>query len=88
MNFFQFMDIKYQEVSIELGQDYSLTKDGRAKAIHSLIGTYRILSKWLHFPILLTEFLLMKTKLTQEPISPLKTKPQLVKENSEIVTQN
>lgn len=72
MNLFQFLDIKYQETSIELGKEYSVFKDGRAKAIHSMIGLYRTISKWISWPILVTEFLLMKTGITEMPVSPIK----------------
>lgn len=79
MTFFEFMDIKYQEVSIKLGNNYSLFSDGRAKAIHALIGASRIASKWLHFPILISEFIIMKIGLKAPPVSPLAAEKEAAK---------
>lgn len=76
MTIFEFLDIKYQEVSIALGEEYTVFLDGRAKAIHALIGFYRLISKWISIPILLTECLLFKTHLISEPVSPIKLKQQ------------
>lgn len=72
MNLFQYLDIKYQETAIELGRDYSVAKDGRAKAIHFIINTHKMTAKWLAVPGLLLGFILVKLKLKPIPISPIK----------------
>lgn len=86
MNLFEFLDLKYQNAAMELQVKYSVTKDGKAKAVHSLINLYRSMAKWVWKPILLTQFVLMRFKLLPMPKPPEKPKaPQINKVSDTVV---
>ncbi len=88
MKIFEFLDIEFQLVSVKNGNAYSLFSDGRAKALHSIIGFLRSAAKWLSVPLIIGKFLLMKAHLIDEPISPLKPRePELEASEEMKVTQ-
>lgn len=90
MNLFEFLDLKYQNAAMELQLKYSVTKDGKAKAVHSLINLYRSMAKWVWKPILLTQFVLMRFKLLPMPTPPVLPErpkaPQINKVSDTVVT--
>lgn len=76
MNAFEFFDIKFQQVSVELGKDYSLYADGRAKGIHAIIGIMRTFYKYMAIPLLVCEYVSMKVGVSDVPESPIKKKAE------------
>lgn len=88
MNLFEFLDVKFQQIAVAKSQKYSLFKDGRLKAIQSLMGWYRTISKFISVPILLIEFLLMKLRITPIPVVPDLNSSMPVANETETVTIN
>lgn len=75
MNFFEFLDTKYRKTANALSQVYHPIPDGYAKAASSLIGFQRSLSKWCSMPLLVIEYLLVKTSWRDAPVFEIQTKP-------------
>jgi hypothetical protein len=87
MNLFSFLDAKFQITSQELSKDFSPYKDGKTKAIHSIINWMRFLGKWGSVPLILGEFVLVKCKLLPAPESPLKKDLKTIEAKKEVVAQ-
>lgn len=78
MDFFEFLDTHYRNNAVELSQNFSLIKDGQAKAAYSLIGAYRTIIIWSYRPILLAKFVFMKFHIMKAPeLLPILKKPKL-----------
>jgi hypothetical protein len=71
MRLFDFLDILYQKLSLQLARDYSIAKDAECKAIHMLIGWQRFFFKWLAVPKLIGHWMLVKLHIIKAPASPL-----------------
>lgn len=70
MDLFSFLDLKYRQSASDIQKQFNIYKDGRLKAIHSLIGLMRSASKWASYPLVLGEFFLVKLHFISPPEEP------------------
>lgn len=67
MTFFDFLDIRYRSLNLELQVHYTIAKDAELKAAYQLIQGQRVFFKWLQMPILIMKFLLVQLHLLKTP---------------------
>ena len=84
MKFFEYLDCKYVEVNVELQSEFSLYKQAKTHAIQNLISSMRCLFRWVSYPIIVVEFILVCLKLRSKPIS-LKERSDAAKKAKESV---
>lgn len=71
MNLVQFIENRFQELTVELQVEYVASKDAELKALHAVMTAYRTVLKWLKIPQVIFDFFLMRLELTPEPKAPL-----------------
>lgn len=75
MKLFDYLDTKFQVMSVELQSNFTILKDSEMKAMYKILEWYRSALKYLLIPKVLVEWLLVCIGLRKAPISPLKAAP-------------
>lgn len=71
MNLVQFIENRFQELTVELQVKYVASKDAELKALHAVMNAYRTVLKWLKIPQVLFDFMLVRLEFAPEPKAPL-----------------
>ena len=76
MKFFDYLDVTFQlESKQNTLEAFSLFRDGKIKAVHSLIGAMRFTYKWMNVPLLFLDYLAVQLRLHPAPMAPLPLQP-------------
>ena len=67
MNLVQFIENRYQELTLESKNAFSVTKDAEIKASHQILTSYRTFLKWALIPKVIFNFIQVKLGLRDEP---------------------
>ena len=67
MTFFEYLDRRFTNLTVELKDNYDNWKKGQQNAAHYLIDTQRTWVKWISIPGLIISFWLTKFKLMKLP---------------------
>lgn len=67
MKLFNYLDIQYRNLNIELQQEYTISKEAELKAAYSIIQMQRSFFKWLHIPLLVSKYVLIRCRVLQAP---------------------
>lgn len=85
MTFFQYLDHRYRTLNIELQKEYRLAPEGELKAAYSLIQTQRAFFKYLHIPILISKFFLIKLRVLKGIEEP---QPKEIEDEANVVVSS
>lgn len=71
MTFFEYLDIKFQQCAVNKQSQFSVKAEQETKAVYMILQAYRWVHKWLAVPRVLFDFILVKSKIREAPVSPL-----------------
>lgn len=71
MNFFEYLDIKFQKCAVNKQTMYSVKAEQETKAVYMILQAYRWIHKWLAVPRVLFDYVMVCTGFREIPISPL-----------------
>lgn len=86
MKFFEYLDCKYVEKNLELSYEFSLFTQAETHAIQNLIATMRCLFRWLSYPKIVCEFILVCLNLRSKPLS-IKERQDAAKAQANLVSK-
>lgn len=67
MEFFEFIDINFQNKSYENSVKYSIKRDGELQALHMMVGMERKFFKWTAFFKFIFDYFLVLLTFKDEP---------------------
>lgn len=83
MTLTEFLDTTYKNLTLELRDNFAVSKDGKVKSIAEIMKFCRFVSKWYWVFGLTFEYMLVKMKIKAEPTFQLPTTPDKVTPSGE-----
>ena len=76
MKFFDYLDVTFQvESKQNTLEGFKMSRDGKLKAVHFLIGAMRAFFKWAYVPLLVLDWCAVQLHVHPAPVPPAPEKP-------------